>query len=118
MEAIRQGRLEKPADELIGVECHELGFAVVAIILPAEGNRLRGNFGDPGICDGDAVSIAAEISEHLGWPAEGRFGIDDPLDLAQRAQLLGEGIRLSNVRQITEGVNLASLKCTTQCIKK
>ena len=38
MEAIRQGMLEKPPNEFIGVEGHELGLAVMAIILPAEGN--------------------------------------------------------------------------------
>ena len=38
METVGQGMLEKPADEFIGVEGHELGLAVMAIILPAEGN--------------------------------------------------------------------------------
>ncbi len=110
--------LEKPADKFIGVERHQLGLAVMAIILPSEGNRLLGDLGDPGVCDGDAVGIAAEIGEHLGWAAEGRFGINHPFDLAQRSQFCGEGVRFSKTGQIAEEVKLASVECTVQRIEK
>ncbi len=36
MEAVRQGVQQKAADELVGVEGHDLRLAVVAIVLPAE----------------------------------------------------------------------------------
>lgn len=118
MEAIRQSMLEKPSDEFTGVERHELGFAVMAIILPAEGNRLLGDVGDPGVCDGHPVGIAAQIGEDLGWSTEGRFGVDHPFDLTQRPQFCGEGMRFSKTAQIAEEIKLASLECTTQCVEK
>ena len=41
MEAVRQGVQQEAADELVGVKGHDLGLAVVAIILPAEGDLGR-----------------------------------------------------------------------------
>ncbi len=46
-------------------------LAVMAVTLPTEADRSRGDFGDPGVCDGDAVGIAAEIGEHLAGPPKG-----------------------------------------------
>jgi len=31
----------------------------------------------PGVGDGDAVSVCAEIAQHMFWPAERPFGVDD-----------------------------------------
>ncbi len=42
MEAVRQGVQQEAADELVGGEGHDLRLAVVAIILPAEGDRVLG----------------------------------------------------------------------------
>ena len=36
--------------------------------------------------DGDAVSVAAEILEHIVGAAEGRFAIDAPVFSEQRSQ--------------------------------
>src|SRR5438132_12853174 len=36
MEAVRQGMQQETADELVGIERHHLGLAVVAIVLPGE----------------------------------------------------------------------------------
>ena len=38
MEAVRQGVQQEAADELVGGERHDLGLAVVAVVLPAEGD--------------------------------------------------------------------------------
>src|SRR5271168_945368 len=100
------------------IERHEFGLAVMAIILPAEGDRLLGDLDDPGVCDGDPMGIAAEIGEELGGATEGRLGIDHPLDLAQRAAFFSEGIRFSKTRQIAEEVKLASFECAAQSIEK
>ena len=44
MEAVGQGVQQEAADELVGVERHDLGLAVMAIVLPAEArpDRRRG----------------------------------------------------------------------------
>src|SRR5579864_8132316 len=49
MEAIRQGVQQEAADELIGIEGHDLRFAVMPIILPAEG--------DAALCQADETRV-------------------------------------------------------------
>ena len=72
MEAVRQGVQQEAADELVGVKRHELGLAVMAIILPAEGDLGVGQADQAGVGDGDAVRVSAEIGEHLsGGPPKG-----------------------------------------------
>ena len=41
MEAVRQGVQQEAADELVGVKRHDLGLAVMAIVLPAEADLRR-----------------------------------------------------------------------------
>src|SRR5229473_4867524 len=65
MEAVRQGVQQEAPDELIGGKRHELGLAVMAIILPAEGDLGIGQADQAGVGDGDAVCVSAEIGEHL-----------------------------------------------------
>src|SRR5580765_6511523 len=61
MEAVRQGVHQEAADELVGVKRHELGLAVMAIILPAEGDFGTGQADQAGVGDGDAVRVSGEI---------------------------------------------------------
>lgn len=42
------------------------------------------------IRDGNAVSVAAEIAQHLDRSAEGRLGIHDPVLAAQTPQKFSE----------------------------
>ena len=65
MEAVRQGVQQEAPDELISRKSHELGLAVMAIILPAEGDFGIGQADQAGVGDGDAVCVSAEIGEHL-----------------------------------------------------
>src|ERR1017187_9630931 len=44
--------------------------------------------------DGHAVSVTAQIAEHLARPAESRFGIDDPIPPVEAAQPLAELFRI------------------------
>jgi hypothetical protein len=68
----------------------------MAIILPAEGDFGIGQADQPGVGDGDAVCVSAEIGEHLSRSTalrqalRRRLGIDHPLDPAQFAQAAGE----------------------------
>src|SRR3954447_26079073 len=47
------------------------------------------------IRDGNAVSVAAEIAQHLQRSAEGRLGVDDPVLAAQTAYQLGKLLGLA-----------------------
>lgn len=118
MEAVRQGVQKEAADELIGRKRHELGLAVMAIILPAEGRRGIGQADQARVCDCDAVCVSAEIGQHLSRPAEGRLGIDYPLDPSQVAEASGEGGRSRERRKLAEEAKFASRKGGTQFLEK
>jgi len=80
---------EEAAQELDRVEGHDARLAAVSIIPPSEADRLSVEGQEPMVGDGDAVSVAAEIAQHMGRAAEGRLGIDEPFLLAQiRGQIL------------------------------
>jgi len=59
--------------------------------------------------DGYAVSIAAEVLEHILRTTERWFGVDDPMLSKQWPEPRGEGLRLSEWRQIAGKVQLPSL---------
>ena len=83
MEAVGQGVEEEAPDELVRGQPHDLGGAVLAVVLPGEGDVVLVAGDEPAIGDGDAMGVAAEIGEHLGGAAEGLLGIDDPVDPPQ-----------------------------------
>jgi hypothetical protein len=66
MKAVGQGVKEEAADELGGLELHDLGGAAVTIVLPSECDMV--------VVEGDEaavgeVGIAPEIGENLGGPS-------------------------------------------------
>ena len=101
---------QEAPDELIGGKRHELGLAVMAIILPAEGDLGIGQADQAGVGDGDAVCVSAEIGEHLSRSAEGRLGIDHPLDPSQVAEASGEGGGSRERCKLAEEAEFASRK--------
>jgi hypothetical protein len=80
MEAVGQRMKQKAANELAGLELHDLGAAVVAIVFPSEGDLGVVEGDQAAVGDGDAVRVAAEIGENLRRSAERLFGVDDPCD--------------------------------------
>ena len=94
---------QEATDELERFERHDLGLAVMAIILPAEGDMLVSYADQAGVGDRDAMGVAAEIGQHLSGTAEGRLGIDDPFDAPEVAQAAGEGGGLREPGKIAEG---------------
>ena len=60
--------------------------------------------------NGDTVSVATEILEHILGAAEGWLGIDHPVFAKQRSQPGGEEFGLREQRQIPGKVQLAKLK--------
>ena len=60
--------------------------------------------------DGHAMSITAEILEHMFWAAERSFGVDHPVLSEQGPQPRGEDLRLSERLQASVEIELAILE--------
>ena len=82
VEALGQDVKQEAADELVGLERHDLLTlrAAAAIILVAKGDAGLVEREQPPVRDGDAVGVAREIGEHRFRAGEGRLGVDHPCD--------------------------------------
>ena len=110
MEPVRQGVEEEAADELGGVQGHELGLAVMAIVLPFERHLAVLHADEAAVGDGDAVGVAPEVGEDLFGSPERRLGIGDPVDLAHGLGELGEGRGIGEAAEIAKEGECACLK--------
>ena len=107
MEAGRQDVEEEPAHELVGLERHHLAAAFLPVILPEEADGVVGHGDEAAVGDGDAMGVATEIGQHLLGAAEGRLGVDHPVDPAQRRAVGGEGAGLGERSELAEEAQLA-----------
>ena len=80
MEAVGQDVEQEAPDELVGLQIHGLYGAVLAIVLPGEGDMFVVAGLDAAVGDGDAMGVAAEIGENSRGSAKGLLGVDDPCD--------------------------------------
>ena len=56
------------------------------------------------------MGVAAQIVEDLLRSGEWAFGIDDPFDIAEHRQIVGEGGRLVQAGEIVEEPQLAAVE--------
>ena len=91
MEAVRQAVKQKAANELVGTHGHLLLGVTMPVVAPTEADGSILDADEAAVCNGDAVRVAAEISEDMRGRAEGRLGIDDPGHPAQRPERFGKG---------------------------
>ena len=85
---------QEAADELLGIMHHDLLAVMMPVILPVEGHLAVLGVNQPVVGDGDTMGIAAKILQHLFGAAEGPFGINHPLDIAQGREVLGPLARI------------------------
>jgi hypothetical protein len=64
-------------DELYPIEGHDAAAVVVSGVSPAEAYLSAVEAEQPSVGDGDAVSVAGQVLQHVFWSAEGRPGIDN-----------------------------------------
>jgi len=107
-EALGQDVKQKPAHELVGGNGHDPCLVAACIILPTKRDiaAIEGN--ETVVGDGDTVSVAPEVTDHLLRPAEGGLGIDDPVLAKQRSEKGREALSLSEVLD-RSGANQLSL---------
>src|ERR1700736_4138476 len=90
-EARWQQMEQKASQELIYAQSHEALLVAMRGIAPAEGDVAIGESYQPGVRDGDAMRVGAEITQHMFRSAEGLLGVDDPVVAEQRPQPRREG---------------------------
>jgi hypothetical protein len=118
VEAVRQGVQEKATNKPVGIKCHDFGFAVLPIVLPGKAHLAVGKRDQPTVGDGDAMRIAAEISQHLFGTAEWRLGIDDPVGPSELIEALSERGGIGEVCEIAKEAQLASREGGLQLLQK
>jgi len=86
---------QEASQELIYSQSYEPLLVAMRGITPAEGDVAIGESDQPGVRDGDAMCVCAEITQHMFRSAEGLFGIDNPVVAEQHPQPGSEGARIS-----------------------
>jgi len=66
----------------------------VAIVSPNEFNFTVFDIDDPIVRDSHTVCVAADVIHHLLWSGEGRLGVDNPVHVSYRIQMLAESQRI------------------------
>ena len=84
-ETRRQEVEQKTAQELFNSQGHEPLLVAVSRIAPSEGDVATGESDQPGVGDGDAMSVGAEIAQHMFRATEGLLGVDDPVMTVQHS---------------------------------
>ena len=77
--APRQHMLAKAAQELASVQSHDALLIAVSIVFPSKAHAVTIEAEQALIADGDAVRIAAKISQDVSRSAKSGLGIDHPI---------------------------------------
>ena len=109
-EALGEQVKQETPQELIAREGHQFLLIVVGGVAPAKGNLALRQCDQAMVGDGDAVSVAAEILQHVLGSAEGWFGVDDPMFAEERTQPGREELGMGERRELSGQVQLAALE--------
>jgi hypothetical protein len=111
---------EKTADELVGIERHELVSlgTLDPIILPLESDVLVIECDEATVGDGDAVSVAREVAQDFLGAPKWSFAVDDPLGVAQRCQISGEASGIGERNVLTKELELSGLIGTGKLLQE
>ena len=109
-EAGRQQMEQEAAQELILRQSHEPFLVAVGGIAPAQGDVAIMKRNEPGVGDGDAMGVGAEIAQHMFRSSEWPLGVDDPVVAEQHPQPGGEGAWLRKVRQVSVELKLIAME--------
>jgi hypothetical protein len=105
---------QEAAQELIDIQSHGPLLVAVRGIAPAEGDVAIGQSDQPGVRDGDAMSVSAEIAQHMFRSSEGPLGIDDPILAEQDPQPCGEGARFGEWQEAAVELEITLMECVAK----
>ena len=116
--AMGQYMKEEPPDKLLGSQSDEPVGAGVLVIPGTEGNRLTIKGEEPLVGDGHPVGVMAQVAEDMPRPAEGRFGIDDPLGSSEFSDPPFEDRWVSPAGDLTEEAHLSLFEDPLQAVEE
>src|SRR6516165_4386697 len=105
---------EEAANELHRIQRHFFHLIAVLRIAPAETDPASLEADQAPIGDGDAMGVAGQVAKHLVGPAEGRLGIDHPVQLLQPPYRFLEPDRVSEFTKLTIKLKSTCRKCLFQ----
>jgi len=102
METVGQRVKQETANELVGLELHDLCRAVLAIVLPAEGDMIIVEGDEPAVGNRDPMGVAAEIGQNLCGSAKRPLGVNNPVDALHGFDAISESVAFSKGCKIAE----------------
>src|SRR5438093_4889831 len=84
-------------------------------VAPAKGYVALGESNQPAVGNGDAMSVGAEIAQHVFWPAERALGVDDPVVSEQYPQPGGKRARFRQRYEMSVELECAGTKGGLEC---
>ena len=107
---------QEAAQELFDSQGHEPLLVAVGGIAPAECNVAFGERDQPGVRDGDAMGVGAEIAQYMFRSSEGPLGVNDPVVVEQHPQPSSEGARLSKWQQAAVELEFTSMEGVAESV--
>ena len=105
---------QEAAQKLFDSQSHEPLLVAVGGVSPAEGDVALGESDQPGVRDGDAMCVGAEIAQHMFRSSEGPLGVDDPIVAEQHPQPGGKGLWLRQRQQVAVELERTSMEGVTK----
>jgi len=111
LEAVGQDMNEEAADELIGVERHQLvaSAELGPVILPFESHALAVEGDEPAVGNSGAVCVAGQVGEHRLRSAERALAVNDPFGAAPWFQIRSKGMAVGEMDVIAEELEAAGV---------
>src|SRR5579863_8744621 len=106
---------QEAAQKLVDSQSHDPFLVAVSGIAPAEGDIALGESDQPGVGDGDAMGVCAEIAQHMFGAAERLLGVDNPVVAKQGTQPGGEGAWLCKVQQVAVELEFTAIEGAANC---
>ena len=114
-EAARQYVEQEAAEELIDRQSHDPLAVTVCGIAPSESDFAISKSKQPVVGDGNAVSVVAEIAQHVFRSTEGRLGINHPVLSEQHSEPGCEGLRIRERRELAVELKRAFAESGLEC---